>query len=323
MLEFEWLWMFLLLPLPLIVRFFIKPVKQQREQALHVPFLRDFQHAPASHTSNNFSWWIMAFSMIGWIAFVTAIARPIMVGENVSLPVKGRNIMMAIDLSGSMREEDYRVGNQWVDRLTATKFVAGQFIQRRKGDRIGLILFGDQAYLQAPLTFDRQTVLRLLNESALGLAGQKTAIGDAIGLAIKRLRTQDDNEHVLILLTDGENTAGSVGVYEAAEVAAQQNLKIYTVGIGADAQQNRGFFQSASALDEATLKKIAKMTKGKYFRARDTQEFQRIYEELDRLEPIVRDQEQWRPRTDLFFWPLSIALFFLSLAIVLRNRAGG
>ena len=323
MLEFEWAWLFFLLPLPLLLRFFSRPVKQQREQALHVPFLRDFQDAPVSSASNNFSWWIMAFSIIGWVAFVTAIARPIMVGENVSLPVKGRNIMMAIDLSGSMREKDYRVGNQWVDRLTATKFVASEFIQRRKGDRIGLILFGDQAYLQAPLTFDRQTILKLLNESALGLAGQKTAIGDAIGLAVKRLHEQDDNENVLILLTDGENTAGTVGVYEAAEVAAQKNLKIYTVGIGADIQQNRGFFQTASALDEVTLKKIAKMTKGKYFRARDTQEFQHIYEELDRLEPIVRDQEQWRPRTDLFFWPLSIALFFLSLAIILRNRSGG
>ncbi len=322
MLEFEWAWLFLLLPLPLLLRFLTKPVKQQREQALHVPFLHDFNNAPISSVSNNFSWWIMAFSIIGWIAFVTAISRPIMVDESISLPVKGRNIMLAIDLSGSMREKDYRVGNQWVDRLTATKFVASEFIQRRKGDRIGLILFGDQAYLQTPLTFDRQTVLKLLNESALGLAGQKTAIGDAIGLALKRLRKQDDNEHVLILLTDGENTAGNVGVYEAAEVAAQQNLKIYTVGIGASSQQNRGFFQTASALDETTLKKISKMTKGKYFRARDTQEFQRIYKELDRLEPIVREQEQWRPRTDLFFWPLSIALFFLSLAIILRNRSG-
>ncbi|HIO91530.1 MAG TPA: VWA domain-containing protein [Leucothrix mucor] len=321
MLEFEWIWLFLLLPLPLFLRLFTKPVKQHREQALHVPFLRDFQDAPISSKANSFSWLILALSIVGWIALVTAVARPIMVGENISLPVKGRNIMMAIDLSGSMREADYRVGNQWVDRLTATKFVASEFIQRRKGDRLGLILFGDQAYLQTPLTFDRQTILKMLDESALGLAGQKTAIGDAIGLAIKRLRLQDDNEHVLILLTDGENTAGTVGVYEAAEIAAQQNLKIYTVGIGA-ASQNRGFFQVGSALDEVTLKKIAKMTKGKYFRARDTQEFQRIYEELDRLEPIVRDQEQWRPRTDLFYWPLSFALFFLSLAIILRTRSG-
>ena len=322
MLEFEWAWLFLLLPLPLLLRFLLKPIKQQREQALKVPFLGDFQDAPSSSKSNNFSWWIVAFSTIGWLALITAIARPVMVGENISLPVKGRDIMMAIDLSGSMREEDYRVGNQWVDRLSATKFVASEFIQRRKGDRIGLILFADQAYLQTPLTFDRQTVLKMLNESALGLAGQKTAIGDAIGLAVKRLRKQGDSEHVLILLTDGENTAGTVGVYEAAEIAAQQNIKIYTVGIGADSQQNRGFFQTASALDERTLKKIAKMTKAKYFRARDTQEFQRIYKELDRLEPIVRDQEEWRPRTDLFYWPLSIALFFLSLAIVLRYRSG-
>ena len=320
MLVFEWSWLFLLIPLPILLRLLIKPVKQAREQALQVPFLRDFNDAPATSRANNFSWLIMLLSIIAWLALVTAVARPVMVGDSISLPVKGRNIMLAIDLSGSMREQDYRVGNQWVDRLTATKFVAGEFIQRRKGDRIGLILFGDQAYLQAPLTFDRETIKKLLDESALGLAGQKTAIGDAIGLGIKRLRDQDDNEHVLILLTDGENTAGNVGVYEAAEVAAQQNIKIYTVGIGADSSQSLDFFQRSS-LDEGTLKKIASMTKGKYFRARDTIEFQRIYEELDRLEPIVREQEEWQPRIDLFYLPLAISLLLFGLAIVLRNRS--
>ncbi|MCK5902071.1 MAG: VWA domain-containing protein [Cocleimonas sp.] len=320
MLEFEWVGLFLLLPLPFLVRFFMPVAQQAQEAALNVPFLSDFQQAPVTSKPNRFAPFIMLLSLLGWLALVVAVARPVMVGDSISLPIKGRNIMMAIDLSGSMREEDYRLGSQWVDRLTATKFVAGEFIKRRKGDRIGLILFGDQAYLQTPLTFDRETVDRLLNESALGLAGQKTAIGDAIGLAVKRLRNQKDNEHVLILLTDGENTAGSVGVYEAAEIAAQQGLKIYTVGIGAD-QQSAGFFQRSSALDEKTLKKIANMTQGKYFRARDTQEFQQIYEELDRLEPIVRDKEEWRPRTDLFFWPLAVALLLLTSAILLRHRS--
>ncbi len=320
MLEFEWAWLFFLLPLPLLIRLISKPVKQYREQALQVPFLGDFSHAPISNKGNNFSWLILLLSVLAWLALVSAVARPIMVGESISLPVKGRNIMLAIDLSGSMREQDYRLGDQWVDRLTATKFVADEFIKRRKGDRIGLILFADQAYLQTPLTFDRETVRKMLAEAALGLAGQKTAIGDAIGLAVKRLRTQKDNEHVLILLTDGENTAGNVSVDEAAEIAAQQNIKIYTVGIGADSQQSLNFFQRSS-LDEATLKKIAKMTKGQYFRARDTQEFQRIYAELDRLEPIVREQEQWRPRTDLFYIPLAIAVLLFALAIVLRHRS--
>lgn len=320
MLEFEWVWLFLLLPLPWLLRLLIAPVQPAQEQALQVPFLSDFNDAPATTHANQFSWLIMLLSVLAWLALVTAVARPVMVGGSISLPVKGRNIMLAIDLSGSMREQDYRLGNQWVDRLTATKFVAGEFIQRRKGDRLGLILFGEQAYLQSPLSFDRETIKRLLDEAALGLAGQRTAIGDAIGLGIKRLRGQDDNEHVLILLTDGENTAGSVGVYEAAEVAAQQNIKIYTVGIGADSQQPLDFFQRSS-LDEVTLKKIAEMTKGKYFRARDTQEFQRIYAELDRLEPIVREQESWRPRIDLFYLPLAFALLFFSVAIVLRHRS--
>ncbi len=320
MLEFEWAWLFLLLPLPFLIRRLTKPVKQYREQALQVPFLDDFNQTSISHKSNHFSSLILPLTVVAWLALVIAVARPVMVGESISLPMKGRNIMLAIDLSGSMRERDYRLGNQWVDRLTATKFVASEFVQRRKGDRIGLILFGDQAYLQTPLTFDRETINRMLAEAALGLAGQKTAIGDAIGLGVKRLRAQDDNEHVLILLTDGENTAGNVGVYEAAEIALQQNIKIYTVGIGADNQQSTNFFQRSS-LDEVTLKKIAAMTKGKYFRARDTQEFQRIYAELDRLEPIVRKQEQWRPRTDLFYLPLAIALLLFSLAVVLRHRS--
>lgn len=320
MLEFEWVGLFLLLPLPLLLRFLIKPVTKVHEQALQVPFLRDFDDAPVTQSGHAFSWLIMLLSIIAWCLLVIAVARPVMVGDSISLPVKGRNIMLAIDLSASMREQDYRVGNHWVDRLTATKFVAGEFIQRRKGDRIGLILFADQAYLQSPLTFDRDTINTLLDEAALGLAGQKTAIGDAIGLAVKRLRDQDDDEHVLILLTDGENTAGEVGVYEAAEVAAQHNIKVYTVGIGADSQQPLDFFQRSS-LDEETLKKIASMTKGKYFRARDTQEFQRIYEALDRLEPIVREQEEWRPRVDLFYWPLALAMLFFSVTIVLRHRS--
>ena len=177
-----------------------------------------------------------------WCLLVLASCRPQWLGDPVEQAVSGRDLMLAVDLSGSMEEQDFIVNGKPVDRLTATKQVAGEFIKRRTGDRIGLILFGTRAYLQTPLTFDRQTVLTLLYESALGLAGENTAIGDAIGLAVKRLRKQSTESRVLILLTDGANTAGEVSPLKAADLAADENLKIYTIGIGADEMIVRSFF---------------------------------------------------------------------------------
>jgi Ca-activated chloride channel family protein len=233
----------------------------------------------------------------------------------------GRDLMLAVDLSGSMQEQDFILNGQVVDRLTATKAVAGEFIRKRDGDRLGLILFGDQAYVQAPLTFDRDAVLQLLNESALGLAGERTAIGDAIGLALKRLQNSPEKNRVLILLTDGANTAGSVSPLDAAEMAASSGLKIYTVGIGSEDTSMRDMFgfqlmNPNADLDEKTLKGIADKTGGKYFRARDTQEFQKIYSELDKLEPVEKNSEHWRPQQELFRWPLLLA-FLLILTIAL------
>ncbi len=230
--------------------------------------------------------------------------------------------MLAVDLSGSMKQRDFELKQQLVDRLTATKAVAGDFIRRRAGDRIGLILFGDQAYLQTPLTFDRQTVQQLLDESVLGLAGERTAIGDAIGIAIKRLQNRPKSNRVLILMTDGANTAGRVDPQEAAEMAASIGLKIYTVGIGSESQAG-GFFNSGrSDLDEQALIAIASVTQGQYFRARDTAEFERIYDRLDQLEPIDQKAETWRPQQDLFRWPLLAALLFWALALWARRVWG-
>jgi Ca-activated chloride channel family protein len=235
--------------------------------------------------------------------------------------------LLAVDLSGSMEEQDFKINNQRVDRLTAAKWVAGDFIQRRVGDRVGLILFGTQAYLQTPLTFDRKTVLTLLNESAIGLAGDNTAIGDAIGLAVKRLKGQTDASRVLILMTDGANTAGEVTPLKAAELAADNRLKIYTVGIGADEMVVRGFFGShrvnpSRDLDENTLVKIAETTGGRYFRARNTDELNNIYMLLDKLEPVEKDKQYFRPRREWFFWPLAIALLIMAgLAFVKIKHA--
>ena len=255
-----------------------------------------------------------------------ASMRPQWLGELVEIPVSGRDLMMAVDLSGSMQEEDFVVNGRKVNRLVATKKVAGEFIQRRIGDRIGLILFGEQAYLQTPLTLDRETVQILLQESAIGLAGQSTAIGDAIGLAVKRLRTHEESNRVLILLTDGANTSGAVEPLEAADLAAKEGLKIYTIGVGADEMIVRGFFGNkrvnpSADLDEETLTAIAKKTGGLYFRARDTKELEKIYKVLDKLEPIERDVKRFRPRSALYFWPLSISLL-LALTLLILKQTG-
>jgi Ca-activated chloride channel family protein len=223
-----------------------------------------------------------------------------------------------------MQEQDFQLNGRFVDRLVATKAVAGEFIKRREGDRIGLILFGDRAYLQTPLTFDRKTVYSLLNEAALGLAGEKTAIGDAIGLAVKRLRKQKDQEHILIIMTDGANTAGVVSPHEAANLAAQEGLKIYTVGIGSEHSGQTSFMgfvvpNTNTDLDEKSLKDIAEVTGGKYFRARDTQEFQQIYHELDQLEPVEKSVESWRPQSELFRWPLIISLLLILSILIIKK----
>jgi Ca-activated chloride channel family protein len=231
--------------------------------------------------------------------------------------------MLAVDLSNSMRTADFKLEGKQVNRLQATKQVASQFIERRRGDRLGLILFGTQAYLQTPLTFDSKTVNRLLQESAIGLAGERTAIGDAIGLAIKRLDLESDNSRVLVLMTDGANTAGEVTPLKAAQLAASRGLKIYTIGIGADEQIESTWFglrrtNPSAQLDEKTLRAIASLSGGRYFRARDTQELAKIYDLLDELEPLPRDTQSLRPVKALFIWPLVFALALATLLVVPR-----
>lgn len=230
--------------------------------------------------------------------------------------------MLAVDLSGSMEADDMVIGNRQVSRLAAVKAVAGEFIDRRVGDRLGLILFGDRAYLQTPLTLDRKTVKTLLQESAIGLAGKKTAIGDAIGLAVKRLRNEPEQNRVLILLTDGSNTAGSIEPLKAADLAAQEKIRIYTIGVGADSRMVRDLFgrqQAVSAdIDEETLQAISDKTGGSYYRARDVESLLQIYSLLDEVEPIADDVEVYRPINELYFWPLSIAMV-LSILLALSK----
>jgi len=325
-LQFEWPWLLLLLPLPLLVRWLMPPIAAANEAVLRVPFIDDFERpsGAASHKLGS-AHWVLWLALLAWALLVIACARPQWQGEAVELPVSGRDLMLAVDLSGSMEVEDFEWEGRMVNRLVATQLVAGEFIERRVGDRVGLILFGRQAYLQTPLTFDRTTVKTLLDEAVIGLAGQETAIGDAIGLAVKRLREDVSASRVLILLTDGANTAGEIEPLKAAELAASEGLKIYTIGIGADEMLVRSLFGTRRVnpsvdLDEETLTAIATASGGRYFRARDLQQLDEIYQLLDELEPVEQEKQFFRPRHALYPWPLAAAMLIAVSLFLQRGR---
>jgi Ca-activated chloride channel homolog len=313
MIHLAWPWLALLLPLPWLVYVLRSPI-ESRGVALFVPMAATLAAESTDIVRGSRSARVI-FALI-WLLLVAAAMRPQWLGEPQPVPTTGRRLMLAIDTSGSMATEDMAGG---ASRLRVVQSVAGRFIDGRHGDRVGLILFGTEPYLQAPLTADLATVHRFLNEALVGVAGTQTAIGDAIGLAIKRLRAEDGGERtghdsaarqtVLVLLTDGENDAGAMPPLEAAGLAAQAGLRIYTIGVGA-APESRMFGMSAgnTDLDEDTLKAIAKATGGEYFRATDANALQAVYSQIDRLEPAAGNQQWLRPAEEWFTWPLAAAL---------------
>lgn len=313
MIDWHWPWAFYLLPLPLLIFWLLPKVKRQ-EAALKVPSLSLWKTSTSStQIKSDNAWPSFILPVLLWIALLTALARPHILGETVELPTSGRDLMLAIDLSGSMDIEDMQWKGKPVNRLFTVKSVLNDFISQRQGDRIGLVLFGSQAYLQAPLTFDWQTVRTLMNEAQIGLAGKSTAIGDAIGLTIKRLQSHPEQSRVVILLTDGANTSGEVDPLKAAELAQQSNVKIYTIGLGADSMQVSSFFGTRQVnpsrdLDEKSLQQIAELTGGHYFRAKDSKDLEQIYDMIDQLEPTEKDPEVFRPQINVYFWPLAVAL---------------
>lgn len=328
--SFAWPWVFMALPLPFLVRALVPPDEKAGEAGLKVPSLANFAVLADRAGTEKLADWRLWVAAVAWLLLVTAAARPQYVGDELDVPVSGRNLMLAVDLSGSMDAKDFELGQRRVDRLTATKAVATDFIERREGDRLGLILFGERAYLQVPLTLDRETVKVLLLESFIGLAGEKTAIGDAITLAVKRIHEQDAaaGEQVLILLTDGANTAGAIEPLKAAELAQQIGMRIYTIGIGAEHMVIPSVTGSlrrvnpSADLDEETLTRIAQLTGGRYFRAKDTAGLQEIYRLLDEMEPVAEPESGFRPVQALFYWPLGGA-FALALFLVAASLFSG
>lgn len=331
MFEFAALWVFLLLPLPLLIYRYAKPSTRHTDtasRAVMVPYYQQL-HALNNTDQNTQKTRPLRFIVLTiiWLLLLIACAKPQWVGDPQAVESSGRDLLLAVDISDSMSQEDMLIDNQPASRLITVKQVVSEFVAQRQGDRMGLILFGTNAYLQTPLTFDTDSVGQFLQEAQLGFAGPKTAIGDAIGLSVKRLKERQsntnatDNSKVIILLTDGANTSGEVEPLQAAKLAAQIKAKIYTVGIGADEMTVRGFFGNqrinpSASLDEDTLTAIAETTDGQYFRARNTDELQTIYQLLDQLEPTEQEAQWLRPIKSLFMWPLAAALL-LSILLAL------
>lgn len=322
MFEFVWPWVFLLAPLPWLLRLVLPPA-DSGEAALKVAFLDELEGLSGRRARLRLPGWRQqAPFVLIWLLLLTASARPEWVGEPLPLPTSGRDLLLAVDVSGSMEYADMHWQGETISRLELVKRLLGQFIEERRGDRVGLILFGSQAYLQAPLTFDCQTVRTWLEEAMIGIAGKNTAIGDAIGLGLKRLRQRPAQSRVLILVTDGANTGGEIDPQVAARLAAEEGVRIYTIGIGAAPQQNGlpgllGLIPGLD-LDEPTLRAIAEQTGGEYFRARTSEELHAIGETLDRLEPAAQPQTRARPTRPLYPWPLAAALL-LGLLPVART----
>ncbi len=316
MFELSYPWLLLALPLPLLVRWRLKPLQLQ-SAALKVPFLQaDNAQTPASTRTAP---WRLAIAGLIWIALLVAAAKPLWVGEPVAQTLSGRDLMLALDLSESMGTRDMAYQGQLYARVDVVKSAVSDFVASRQGDRLGLILFGERAYVQAPLTFDLTSVRTLTEEAFLGIAGNATAIGDAIALAVKRLQSRPEGARVLILLTDGQNTAGDISPDEATQLAEEAKVRVYTIGVASDLtlRDGFGFFsqsrQASADLDETTLKSIAERTGGRYFRARDLSELSEVYDSLNQLEPLEQDTLQVRPQISLMHWPLGLALALSAL----------
>lgn len=310
-------WALLLLPLPWIIWRLLPRLTHNSRQALRVPFfdmLTQLYQTPAFIESRPPLWLILT-----WGLLVLALTGPRWVGESQPLTREGHNIMLALDISGSMAIDDMMLHGHRATRLDVVKHAAETFVRHRQGDKIGLILFGTRAYLQTPLTYDKHHILLRLIDASVGLAGQSTSIGDPIGLAVKHLQHTPPKGRLVILLTDGMSNSGVLSPQKAAELAKASGIKIYTIGLGADSTLLNPLFPmmggGSADLDENTLKEIAKITNGRYFRATDQSSLQRIYALINQIETVSQEQANIRPQHDYYPWPLALAfcLFFIGL----------
>lgn len=317
--EFAWPWIVVLLPLPWLLRRWLRAAAPG--QALHLPQPGVRLTTASNNVVHGATPWLLA---LAWLCLLAAAARPQWIGPPQAQQRSGRALMLAVDLSGSMRTDDMELAGQSVSRFDAVEAIAGDFINRRSGDEMGLILFGTQAFLVTPLTYDLSAVRAQLQGATVGLAGTETAIGDAIAVAVKRLSALPEQARVLVLLTDGVNNAGTIMPREAARAAKAAGVRIYTIGIGATRMRVPGFFGSqlvnpSADLDADMLTTIATETGGRFFRATDSRELADAYRAIDALEPMPQQGPTLRPRHELFRWPLLAAMVLLLLVIIPRR----
>ncbi|HET7563035.1 MAG TPA: VWA domain-containing protein [Rhodanobacteraceae bacterium] len=304
---FAWPWMFALLPLPWLVWKFLP--RAAPGAALRLP-----QHVKLSALarSGSASRSRLAIAALAWVLLVTAAARPQQPAPPQALQHTGRALMLAVDCSGSMGIDDMQLGGQDVSRFAAVKVIASRFIAERSGDDVGLVLFGTHAYLLTPMTFDVHAVAVQMDGAAIGLAGRETAIGDAITLAVKHLTALPARARVLVLLTDGVNTAGNVTPEAAAKLAKAAGVRIYTIGVGSAASTINVFGMQLhapdSALDVDALNRIAQETGGRFFRAADGEQLASAYRTINALEPLAHGESMLRPDHEWYPWPLALAM---------------
>ena len=313
-------WAFLLLPLPLLMRR-LAPYREA-QSAVRVPFFERLLEASQARRERGAmipdrrrSQRILVVLM--WLALVVAVAKPQWVGDPVELQKAGRDLMIAVDLSGSMETQDFtnKNGDQ-VDRLVAVKSVLKRLADERPGDRLGLIVFGNQAFLQSPFTEDHKTWSTLLDETRIRMAGPSTALGDAVGLAIKLFRDADTENRVLLVLTDGNDTGSMVPPIDAARVAASEQIRIYPIAVGDPSAVGE------EAIDKDTLSRMADVSGGQAFEALDREQLDEVFQLLDTLEPSVFESVTFRPQVDLHWLPLTLIVFiYIALRLILALAA--
>ncbi len=320
----------ILLPLPWLLWRLQKNADETQQTPIYVPGASQWQMSQTSQLTDA-SGKLPAKGLLGlviacWFCFIIALARPQWVGEPIPVPAKGHDLLLAVDLSGSMDMEYMIYQNKRLNRLNTVKLVVREFLQKRQGDRVGLVVFGDAAFIHTPVTRDLDSVSKLLMEAQVEMAGPNTAIGDAIIKSTDVLRKQPEDARIMILLTDGANTAGEIQPLPAAEIAAKQGIKIYTIGIGADSMTRNSLFgllsntvNPSKDLDETTLKAIAETTSGLYFRAKNPEQLEAIYQKINELEPIDQDEQFIHPVKEWFYWPLGLSLILYLLAFCLKQ----
>lgn len=321
-----------LLPIPLLIYLLLPVYQKKYGDALKIPFLADIKQI--QNKSGNIRLLkpavisvIKLFILAAvWLFLIIALCRPQWSGKPLAVKNEGRDILLVVDISNSMSEPDFEYKGKMYERLTAVKNVVDNFMDKRTEDKIGLVLFGTRAYLQAPLTYDKQSLKEILWNMEAGMAGNSTSIGDAVGLALKTLSLSDGKPEnkVIILLTDGENNDGSMSFPKAIAMAKEEKIKIYTIGVGSDTESFFGglfTIPTVSGVDEKSLKKLAAETKGNYFRAKDVASLFKVYSEIDKLEPRTSEGRYVQEVKELYPYPAFAALV-LFLILMLISRKG-